>query len=240
MTVTGRPGGLGGADYGDGAMVIRVLALADIHGSQAAAARILAEARHEGELDVVLLAGDLTRFFTPHQLDRVLDDFAGAGAGVQLLAVAGNCDGPAVHEDLGRRGLSVGGRGRVVAGVGFCGVPSAPPRFGQTWENSEAQLAAWLEQGYAAIGGAATKVLLTHSPPADIPEGMPGSAAVARAVAELDFDLVVCGHIHEAHGVTRVVGRGGRITQVVNCGGAADGHYVLIQIVGREIRIDLR
>jgi Icc-related predicted phosphoesterase len=222
--------------------MLRILALADIHGSHAAATRILSDARQGagGELDVVLLAGDLTRFFTPHQLDRVLDVFVGAGAGVQLLAVAGNCDGPVVHSELGRRGLSLGGCGRVLAGVGFCGVPSAPPRYGQTWENSEVQLAAWLEQGYAAIGGAATKVLLTHSPPAGIPDGMPGSTAVARAVKELDFDIVVCGHIHEAHGVTRVDGDGGRITQVVNCGGAADGRYALIQIVGREVRIELR
>jgi uncharacterized protein len=215
--------------------VIRILALADVHGSQAAAERILAAAQSEGALDAVLLAGDLTRFFTPHQLDRVLNVFLRTG--IPVLAVAGNCDGPVVHDELARRDCSVGGRGRVVAGVGFCGVPSAPPRHGHTWEVDEAQLAAWLEKGYEDIRDEPLKVLVTHAPPRDIPDGTPGSTAIADAVLGLDFDLVVCGHIHEARGVSQVAGSK---TQVVNCGCAADGHFAMVCVSGGELRVELR
>ncbi|MDP2872925.1 MAG: metallophosphoesterase [Bacillota bacterium] len=214
---------------------VRILALADVHGSQAAAERILAAAQDEGDLGVILLAGDLTRFFTPYQLPRVLDVFLPTG--IPVLAVAGNCDGPAVHRELERTGCSIAGRGRTVAGIGFCGVPSAPPHRGHTWEVEEAELAAWLEQGYAEMGDHPVKILVTHSPPDGIPEGVPGSTAVAEALNRLDFDLVVCGHIHEARGVTCVPG--GR-TLVLNCGCAADGHYALVELDEQGILVHVR
>ncbi len=220
------------AERGD---AVRILALADVHGSQAAAERILAAAQDEGNLDVILLAGDLTRFFTPYQLGGIVDVFMRSGAPV--LAVAGNCDGPLVQRELERLGCSIAGRGRTVAGIGFCGVPSAPPHRGHTWEMEEAELAAWLEQGYAEMGDTPHKVLVTHSPPDGIPEGVPGSTAVAEAVSRPDFDLVVSGHIHEARGVTRAPG--GR-TLVLNCGCAADGRYAIVEVSGRDVRVDLR
>lgn len=224
----------GRAPAGSGAAV-HVLALGDLHGSQSAAERIVTAAQAEGKLDVILLAGDLTRFFTLYQLTGIVGVFLRTG--VPVLAVAGNCDGPDVQHELERLGCSIGGRGLAVAGLGFCGVPGAPRNHGHTWEVEESQLAAWLEQGYAELGGCATKVLLTHSPPAGIPDGMPGSTAIAQAVLRLDFDLVVCGHIHEARGITRApAGR----PLVVNCGCARDGHYAVIEISGRDVRADLR
>jgi hypothetical protein len=220
---------------------VRILGLADIHGAAPAVSRILAAA---GEFDVIAVAGDLTRFFTPAHLEPVLQRLLSAGKPV--LAIAGNCDGPGVDEDLLAAGLSISGCGRILDGVGFCGVPASPPHRGQTWEASEDDLARWLGSGYADVAGARARVLVTHTPPdgltlAETGEPVPGSRALAAVLAPAEerryaFDAVICGHIHEARGVLRAA----PAPLVVNCGCAADGSYALVELGSGQAVAEVR
>jgi len=213
-----------------------ILALADLHGAPGAGPGILDACP---DFDAIVLAGDVTRFFMPSQVGPMVAPFIETGRPV--LAVAGNCDGLEGHRALERLGCSVAGRGVTVGdgAIGFCGVPSGPPHYGQTWELSESELAAWLELGHRDIAAAGTKVLVSHAPPAGthMPssgELIPGSTAVRDGALRYGFDLILCGHIHEARSVTRL----DDTVTVVNPGPARAGHYGVIGI-GRD-RIAVR
>src|SRR5438034_961280 len=82
-----------------------------------------------------------------------------------------------------------------------------------------------LASGYAAVAGAAHKVLVSHPPPFGLVDlaytrKHGGSQAVCAALDEYAIQLVVCGHIHEARGSTQYNG-----TTVVNCGPAWMGFF---------------
>jgi len=77
-------------------------------------------------------------------------------------------------------------------------------------------------------------ILLSHAPPKNttdkLPHGNVGSESLARYLGR--FDLIVCGHIHEARGIVRVNG-----TQVVNPGMAIKRAGAVITI-GEKIDIE--
>ncbi len=79
--------------------------------------------------------------------------------------------------------------------------------------------------------GEARIVLLSHAPPKNtldrIPGGNAGSEAIAGAIGKTD--LIVCGHIHEDQG-TMVVSAHGKETVVVNAGQASQGKSAIITI----------
>jgi Icc-related predicted phosphoesterase len=72
-----------------------------------------------------------------------------------------------------------------------------------------------------------TIVLLSHAPPKNtldrIPGGNAGSDALARAIGKVD--LIVCGHIHEDQGEMTRQG-----TRIVNVGQASQGRSAIITI----------
>jgi Icc-related predicted phosphoesterase len=214
---------------------MRLLAITDLHGVRKALERILS---HAGQVDAVLLGGDITHFGTADEAEEMVGVAVASGATV--LAVAGNCDSGPIDERLAQMGVSVHARGVVLGDVGLHGLSAIPPWKGRMYQLTEEELGAALEAGYAQAAGAREHCVLAHVPPHGLSVDRMflgwhvGSKALRAFIDERQPALVLCGHIHEARGVTRL----GRTT-VVNCGHGARGHYAVVD-VDRQFAVELR
>jgi Icc-related predicted phosphoesterase len=204
---------------------IRVAAAGDVHCDEASRDEIAsALARVEGQVDAILLAGDLTTYGELEQAEllaallRPLE--------TPVYAVLGNHDWhcgqageiTAALEDAGARMVDRGhaiqdvdGTKLGIAGVkGFVGgfPDSALPDFGepllrQVYAETTAEVEA-LEAGLAAIDGCEHRIALLHyAPTATTLEGEPrgifaflGSDRLAGPILEHHPDLVLHGHAH--------------------------------------------
>jgi Icc-related predicted phosphoesterase len=217
---------------------MKFLCITDLHDSRAALERILADAAAAGPVDLVLLGGDITQFGPPEDAERLVRQAQAAGAPV--LAVAGNCDSPAIDRRLVELGISLHGRGLVRGDVGIHGLSAIPPWQRNMHQFTEEELADALRAGYAQVAGAAHHVVLAHVPPhggkLDRTHFFQhvGSKALRAFIEETHPELVVCGHIHEGRGIEHL----GRTT-VVNCGAAFGGYYALAE-VGEAVTVELR
>jgi Icc-related predicted phosphoesterase len=215
--------------------MMRLLCLTDLHGDERHLRGIL---KHAGTVDLLLLGGDLTNFGTPNQAEELVD--IARESCPQILAVAGNCDSPAIDDRLLAMGISLFGRGVMRQRTGFYGVSAMPPWMGTMYELSESEIATALAAGRALVSNAARHVIVSHPPPRDCQLDLTrrgehvGSSALREEIEACQPALVVCGHIHEARGAEKI-----GATTVVNCGAACHGHYALITL-NDQIECDLR
>jgi Icc-related predicted phosphoesterase len=170
------------------------LCLADLHSHVTALERLdgLLGAL-AGELDVVLVAGDVTVPGKEAYARRLIDLVARRR--VPLLLVHGNNDSwPAVQE-FRRAGVTIHRQERVVAGVRFTG-------FGGT---GDAPHDLELGPGETLHLNPEGSILLTHVPPPGRLRYGPDAAAPAPPSAAAPHLLApraqVCGHIHHNEGV---------------------------------------
>ncbi len=213
---------------------MHLLAISDIHGNRTKLGEILARAN---AADVIVLAGDLTHLGSPDEAAEVVALCKRHAP--HVLTVSGNCDDELIEQRMVADGNSLTGAGRIVNGVGFCGVSAAAPHHGNTWEVSEQQLNAWLSSGYRMIADTSQKILVSHPPPfgfVDLAytQKHGGSRAVRAALNQYALQLVVCGHIHEARGMTHYNG-----TTIVNCGPAWMGYYVEVELA-KQVSVVLK
>ena len=200
---------------------MRILAISDIHGRSLRPAAALAR-----DADLLIIAGDITQFGGKKEALRSLDALTGQ---TPVCAVFGNCDHKEVALALEERGISVHGRsatfGEVVV-TGVSGAPSSP--FGTPGEYDEDELRALLVPPPAGR----TSVLVTHAPAfgtaLDIAPaaGHIGSHAIRDYILATRPALHVCGHVHEAAGIDRLMG-----TLLVNPGPFFEGRYAEINLV---------
>lgn len=189
---------------------MRLLAFSDLHLARARAADLVAAS---ADADLVIAAGDLGG--ARDGLDRAIEMLAGLAAPV--VAVPGNGESldellaaaPAGWTILHGQGTQMGGL--RLFGLGY-GVPVTP--FGDwSCDLTEDAAAAML----ATCDGA--DIVITHSPPkgiADRPSAglSVGSVAIRDAIARLQPQLALCGHVHESWGRRGRIGR----SEVVNLG----------------------
>lgn len=206
---------------------IRIAAAGDVHASEPHRARL--ERAFEalaGDVDLVLLAGDLTTHGDPDQA-RVLADARRRLDGAPVYAVLGNHDH---HEGKGDEisavlraadvvvleraatvhalddELEVG----IVGAKGFVGgfPGSSLPDFGEpllrrVYAETTEEVCA-IERGLQEVSHCALRIVLLHyAPTVETLEGEPvgihtflGSARLATPIAEYQPDLVVHGHAH--------------------------------------------
>ena len=183
-----------------------------------------------GEVDVLLVGGDLTNLGTADDAERAIELWRPLAP--QLFALAGNMDSPAIDERLVDLGVSLDGRGVVVEGVGFAGVSAAPLSPLHTpYELPEEELRRRAESGLDAIRDAQVRIFCPHAPPRDTTCDLlrsgehVGSVAVRALVDREQPDVVLCGHIHEARGTDKIGS-----TRVVNPGPVASGHRALVEV----------
>jgi Icc-related predicted phosphoesterase len=139
-----------------------------------------------------------------------------------------------------RLGVSLNGRGVRIDDVGFFGASSAPfSQLHTPYEVSEEEILRRCREGYAEVRDCPVKVFVPHAPPYGtridiIHSGLHvGSTAVREFIEDTHPALTVCGHIHEARGRDHLDGM-----EIVNCGPAARGYYVNIEI-GKIVRTEL-
>ena len=204
---------------------LRVAAAGDVHAVEPLRdrlARIFAEI--SSEIDLILLAGDLTTHGLPEQAAVLAD--ACAAVPVPVIAVLGNHDHHSGQADevksvLARGGLTVLDRAHTILEIGdheigvvgtkgfVGGFPGAEiPDFGeptlrQIYQETSAEVDA-LEQGLEAIAGCHKRIVLLHYAPivetiVGEPEGIwafLGSGRLAGPIGMHRPELVVHGHAH--------------------------------------------
>lgn len=192
---------------------MRVLAFSDLHHS-AARANALVQASHGA--DLVIGAGDFCN--TRRNLGGAL--FLLDGITAPFVVVPGNAesyDELAAASSPGMRvlhGMSATVEGLTIFGLGYA-VPETP--FGDwSCDLNETQAATLLAVCTEA------DILVTHSPPkgvGDVTSGgqSVGSTAIRDAIARVQPEFAVCGHIHDSWGARGMIGK----TEVVNLGPTA-------------------
>jgi Icc-related predicted phosphoesterase len=207
---------------------MKLLALSDIHGDYSHVGSILDKA---GDIDAVLIAGDITDFGPDEKALEVLGMFK-----VPVLAVPGNCDNPSLLKilDENRNTINLHNSSHTIGELTFIGLGgSNPTPFNTPFELSEKKIGEYVGTLLGRSKG--RLILLSHAPPKNttdkLPHGNVGSVALARYLGR--FDLIVCGHIHEARGIVCVNG-----TQVVNPGMASKGQGAVITI-GEKINMNI-
>ena len=189
-------------------------------------------------VDVLVVGGDITTFGSPDDAERAIELWRPLAP--RLLALAGNCDSPAIDGRLVQLGVSLDGRGVVVGDVGLFGVSAAPHSPLHTpYEVPDDELARRADAGLAEVAGSRVLVFCPHAPPHDtacdrLRSGEHvGSPALRSFVDRERPDLVLCGHIHEARAIDDL-----GPTQVVNPGPVASGHFALVE-VGEALSVEL-
>ena len=184
----------------------RFAMIGDVHDHQARLSRVLDHLVGVGQLDGVLLVGDISRDppwaqrGSPASLERQRADIARivvqieGRLGVPVRFVPGNHDPREVSHPS-----NLDGRMEVVAGVRIAGIGGAgPARFGFPYE--------WDEEEIEARELPSADLLLVHAPPRGTTldrlahNGLPAGSQAIRARAIAHRGLLVCGHIHEAAG----------------------------------------
>ncbi|MFZ3383589.1 MAG: metallophosphoesterase [Candidatus Methanoperedens sp.] len=206
---------------------MKLLALSDLHGDYSHVGSILDKA---GDIDAVLIAGDLTNFGPDEKALELLGMFK-----TPVLAVPGNCDNPTLVNilDENKNTINLHNSLHKIGDLTFIGLGgSNPTPFNTPFELSEKKISEYVGTLLGRSKG--RMILLSHAPPKNttdkLPHGNVGSESLARYLGR--FDLIVCGHIHEARGIVRVNG-----TQVVNPGMASKGQGAVITI-GEKIDIE--
>ena len=180
----------------------RIGCVGDLHGALGSL-RIVVEYLRSADVEGVVLTGDFARgplnadpslgntASPPELLELVVSSFA------DVLLVPGNHDDPALGGSVSVDGRELSWLGWRVAGIG--GSPFTGGHFPYEWSDDRVDLAAWRTPD----------ILLAHSPPANsgldvIASGKAVGSRAIRLVAERMNGLLVCGHIHEAAGITQI------------------------------------
>jgi len=214
---------------------MRILALADIHGSPHGEATVRNFVKQTGP-DAIAIAGDLTG---PSGIPSTRELLAGLL--VPTFVVPGNMDGgvAAAAFTVGKA-LNIDLEKAVLADIGFIGlggntVPVAERR------GIASELGA-IEQKLEGLMALRT-VIVTHMPPFGHLDSVPvppafsslpdqvehiGSQFIRKMVDRLHPLLVISGHVHEHRGIEKEAD-----TMYVNPGPARDGFGALIELKKR-------
>lgn len=194
---------------------MRFLAAGDIHGDINCVYYLADKAEREGA-DSVVLCGDIAAD------DGSTDGLIGplVNKNKRVLLVPGNHEDNATIEFLAQRyGVSnLHGRGVRYASTALMGAGGA--NVG-SFRLQESELFKLLNDSahrmdYDEIE---QRVMVTHVHPKGssmdmLPHIVPGSSGVSKALQSHQPDILVCAHVHEAHGIEERIGN----TRVVNAG----------------------
>ena len=198
---------------------MRFLAVTDFHGVYDKVPEIRIKA---GIVDGTLLAGDLTDFGPSEKAKKLIDMLPRP-----IFAVPGNCDPKDILRLLDREGIDLHDNRVTFDGVTYVGLGGANPTpFGTPFEFSEDEIKSKLEALLKGVSGPI--VLISHAPPKGCQDRIPNGAHVgSEAVAQLAhrFKAILCGHIHEDKGISKLGD-----TLVVNPGIASEGNAAIVDI----------
>jgi Icc-related predicted phosphoesterase len=208
---------------------MRILAVADIHGTENAIETINNQIKKYSP-DLVLVCGDITQFGPPSWAVKFLNSIES-----DTFAIPGNCDPEGVASAISEsKAILLHGKKQEFKGFTFVGLGgSNPTPFGTPFEFSEDDIFTSLdnimeENVILAVHAPAMGHLDTTSSRSDL-----GSRAIADIVKKYSPKLVVSAHIHEARGV-ETEGN----TTFVNPGPASKQNAAVIDL-NAIIKVDL-
>ena len=214
---------------------MKIVVLADIHGKFRAVEQL---DEPLSQADVVLVAGDITNFGDAEQAAGVIDRIRRRAA--RVLAVAGNCDPPAVEAWLTQTGINLHGQAVNVDSWWFVGAAGALSNYGALPnETGELLFTEALDRASMQCESTDRLVLVTHQPAwntaldAVAPGRCAGNRAIRAFIDRAQPRLAVSGHIHELIGTDRL-----GPTTLVNPGPAKQGRWAVIDL--NEDHIDVR
>jgi putative phosphoesterase len=208
---------------------MRILAIADVHGTEDAI-RVVNEQIKNYSPDLVLVCGDITQFGPPSWAKKFLDSIAH-----HAFAIPGNCDPEEVVSAISEsKAILLHGKKEEFKGFNFVGLGgSNPTPFGTPFEYTEDEIFTSLdnimeENVILAVHAPAKGHLDKTSSRDDL-----GSQAISDIVKKYIPKLVVSAHIHEARGF-----ESDDKTTFVNPGPASKGYAAVIDL-NAEIKVEL-
>ncbi len=191
----------------------KIMAVADIHGDSSMAKKLAKKAKEEN-VDVVIIAGDLT--WIDSEMKDIVKPFEDAGK--EVLLVPGNHEtNQTINEiaDAYKKTKNIHGYSIQKNDVGIFGA-GYDPSSGPFWID-ESEIFEKLKQGHKKIKNLDKKILVAHTIPKGSKGelfGFPGSEALTKAIKEFEPDIMISGHIHQAGGLQEKIGK----TQVFHVG----------------------
>lgn len=214
---------------------MRLLILADIHGGTKAIGT-LSEAA-DG-CDAVILAGDITNFGGRAELAAVIEPIESFGK--PIMAVSGNCDPPAVDQELERRHVSIDANIKFINDYAFFGAGGSLPCPGATPnEIDECAFGDILEEA-VTLSQSKKLVLVTHQPAwgtkldTTFNGRHTGSRAIRHFIERYKPVLAISGHMHEAFGTDQL-----EPTTLVNPGAFRQGRYAIADLNVDGVQVQL-
>jgi len=187
----------------------KILAIGDIHGDTGLVKKLAEKAKKE-DVDVVILAGDLT--FVEQSVKNLIGPFIKAKK--QVLLIPGNHESNATVNFLAGmypntrniHGYSIKRGDLGIFGAGGGDIINVTP---------DKEIFNKLKKGHEKIKDSKKKIMVTHMHPRGSKaefSGFEGSTAVKKAIKEFQPNILVNAHIHEASGIEEKIGD----TKVIN------------------------
>lgn len=210
---------------------MKIIALSDIHSRLD---HLRGVKNDLAAADLVLIAGDITNFMGSPEANRIISAIAAINPGI--LAIAGNCDLPAVDDCLSQKNISLNCRCLDFNGIAFAGLNGFVPPLQRNTLTLEAFFKISLDEIAANTPPDKPLILLTHQPPRgtqlDLAGGKHcGSDAVFDFIATVQPLLAVSGHMHESPGIDRIAE-----STVINPGSFCHGAYAYIEITDNAVK----
>lgn len=204
--------------------MMRILAISDIHGDTERV-RKLSYLIEKKDPEVIVIAGDLTRFGPKSAADKVIKELEKHGK--RILAISGNGDTVEIEELLDQKKINLANKNVNVDSVdfiGFSGPRAIPIGFNSVvmqYEPVDKRIK------YSHFK---KKVVVSHIPPLNTKDKVfsgqnVGSEFLRDVINDTQPDLVITGHVHEDKGVYKV----GK-TVVVNTGALCEGYGAFIDL----------
>ena len=206
---------------------MKILVISDVHSRSSIIDR-LGKKIHGIDIDLVLIAGDLTHFGTLKESLNILNRFKKYFS--KVVFIPGNCDPPELLEFKDDNDLynihcrSLGYKGYIFYGIGGSNLTPF-----STWiEYSEELLKEMILK--AGMYPANKLIIVTHTPPYGVLDKIlygehVGSKALRNFLEKHQPLLWITGHIHESRGVAKVGS-----TVIVNPGPLMRKYYALIEL----------
>ena len=188
----------------------KILAVGDIHGDTGLVKKLAEKAKKE-DVDLVILAGDLT--FAEQSTKNLIGPFIKAKK--QVLIIPGNHESIATVDFLAEMypdTKNIHGYSFRKDDLGIFGAGTADMGINQI---KDSEIFSLLKKGHENVKDLDKKIMVTHMHPKGSKQefsGWPGSQAVRKAIKDFQPDILITAHIHEASGMEEQMGK----TRVIN------------------------
>jgi len=189
----------------------KILAIGDIHGDTGLVKKLAERAKKEN-IDIVILAGDLT--FAETSVQDIIGPFAKAKK--DILIIPGNHEAISTTDFLSQMyapyAKHLHGYSFQKNGVGFFGAGTADVGIDSLKEGKIFNL---LKKSHNKIKDLKKRIMVTHMHPENSKSefsGWPGSKGIRKAIEQFKPDFAIHAHIEEASGLEENIGK----TRVIN------------------------